>query len=181
METLMTYEFTLILNGVTDQTAGLEDHLFAAGCDDALIHFRNGTAYLDFMRQSPGLEDAVISAILAVEACPLNARVISVLPENLVSEADIAKRLNKGRQIVSLWVKRKRRQKYPFPSPVTKVSDKSPMWSWYDVTKWLLQNDLIADKSTVDTALFMESLNMVLSERDPVINQCRQHILKRLS
>ena len=125
MKKLEAYEFTLVLDGVDDQTEGLEDQLFDAGCDDALINFRNGTVYLDFNREASSVEDAVISAIKDVENSTLVVKVISILPDDQVSAAEIAKRLNKSRQIVSLWVKRERRQGLPFPNPISKLTDTS--------------------------------------------------------
>ena len=174
------YEFTLVLTGVDDQTVHLEDQLFEAGCDDALINFRNGTVYLDFQREAGSLEEAVISAIRAIESSEVGARIISVLPDNVVSEADIAKRLEKGRQIVSLWTKRERRASKPFPDPILKLSDKSPMWRWYDVVQWLFQQRLINDQDIVETAKFIENINAVLDERDASIRNYRQHILNEL-
>ncbi|MDF1795318.1 MAG: hypothetical protein P1U63_02145 [Coxiellaceae bacterium] len=61
------------------------------------------------------MEAAVISAINAIESMPAAAHVISMSPDNLVTEVEIAKRLNKPRQSVSLWVKRVRRQNPAFP------------------------------------------------------------------
>ena len=174
------FEFTLVLDNVDDQTANLEDHLFKAGCDDTLINFRNGTVYLDFQRKAASLEDAVISAIQNVESSQLNVQVINILPDNLVSEAEIAARLNKSRQIVSLWVKRERRQKVSFPNPVSKLTDKSPLWRWYDVTKWLFQQHMIQDVQIVDSAKFIENINAVLGERDLNIREYRHHILSKL-
>lgn len=175
------YEFTLVLDGVDDNTPGLEDKLFEAGCDDALINFRNSTVYLDFDREASSIEDAVLSAIRAVEGCEIGAKVIRILPDDLVSISDIAKRLNKDRQLVSLWVKGERRQQgFPFPPPVLKLSEKSPMWRWYLVVKWLQDQNLIQDPSIVDYAKFVENLNAVLDERDPEIRRYRHEILDKL-
>ncbi len=175
-----TFEFALVLDRVDDKTENLEDHLFTAGCDDALINFRNGTVYLDFARTANSLEDAVILAIQDVESSELNAKVISILPDDLVSETEIASRLNKSRQTVSLWIKRERRPKTPFPNPVLKLSDKSPLWRWHDVTKWLFQQRMISDASIVDSAMFIENINAVLGERDPNIRKYRHNILSKL-
>jgi hypothetical protein len=180
MKKLEAYEFTLVLDRVDDQTEGLEDQLFEAGCDDALINFRNGTVYLDFNREAPSAEDAVISAIKDVEKSTLGAKVISILPDDQVNAAEIAKRLNKSRQIVSLWVKRERRQGLPFPNPVSKLTDTSPMWRWYDVVDWLYQNQLIKDQKVVDFAKFIENINAVLGERDPKVQEYRHQILQKL-
>jgi len=61
-------QFTLILKNVDENTLGLEDALYAAHCDDALINFRNGTVFLDFNRKAPSFKEAIISAIKQVES-----------------------------------------------------------------------------------------------------------------
>jgi hypothetical protein len=53
---MKTYEFTLVLEssgGISDQ---MEDPLFEAGCDDAILSFRNVIAYLDFDREAENLD-----------------------------------------------------------------------------------------------------------------------------
>lgn len=175
------HKFTLVLEGVDDNTKKLEDYLFKAGCDDALINFRSGTVYLDFNREAHLFEDAVISAIKNIESSPLGMRVISILPDDFVNESEIAKRLNQNRQTVSLWVKRERRQSIPFPNPILKLSDKSPMWRWYQVVYWLYQQQLIQDTKIVESAKFIAHTNAILSERDPQVKKYRHYILNRLN
>ena len=102
MEKQHKYQFTLLLSDVNSQTIGLEDTLFKAGCDDALINFKNGTVYLDFDRTGESFESVVISAIQNVESASVNAKVVSVAPSHLVSESDIARRSNMTRQAIHL-------------------------------------------------------------------------------
>jgi len=180
MKKLNIFEFTLVLGGVSDETENLEDQLFEASCDDALINFRYGTVYLDFSREAESFEEAVITAIKLIEHSKLNATVVRILPDELVNEADIAKRLDKSRQVVSLWVKKQRRQNNPFPGPIFKLSEKSPLWRWYDVVKWLYKQHLIKDSETVETANFIESINAILRERDNTVREYRHRILNRL-
>jgi len=175
------YEFTLVLDGVEPQTKDLEDKLYSAGCDDALINFRNNTVYLDFDREADTLEDAVISAIKAIENTDLGAKVISVLPDNLVTESEIANKIQVGRQNVSLWVKGERRSKAPFPKPVSRISDKSPMWRWADVAKWLYGQNLIRGPEVIEQAKFIEDINAALEERNPIIKQHRHYLIEKLT
>jgi len=145
-----------------------------------LINFRHGTVYLDFSRKAASAEEAVISAIQAVESIPAKATVISILPDDLVTEADIAKRLKRSRQTISLWVKRARRQQKPFPNPISRLSDKSPMWRWFEVVEWLYCQRLVRNKQLLNLAKFIEHLNAVLGERDPGVRAYRRDILNRL-
>ncbi len=175
------FNFTLVLGGVNESTPGLEDVLFEAGCDDALVNFRNGTVYLDFDRVSLNFEDAVISAIQQVESAPLNITVVNVSPDDYVTESEVAKRLHINRQAVSLWFKGKRHAKKPFPSPVMKLTEKSPLWRWSDVAEWLYQQKKITDSKILDHAKFIGHLNMALIDRDISTKRYRQKILKKLA
>ncbi len=80
------YQFTLILKNVDENTPNLEDSLYEAGCNDALINFRNGTVSLDFDRKANSIDDAVMSAIRDVESATINPIVMSVLSEGVVRE-----------------------------------------------------------------------------------------------
>jgi hypothetical protein len=178
-----SYQFTLILKNVNEHTPGLEDSLYEAGCDDALINFRNAAVFLEFDRASISFENAVISAIKQVESSSVEAKVANLAPEDLVTLAEAAKRLNKTRQIVFLWMKEARRKstELPFPSPKMKLSDKSPLWKWREIVEWLYFHHLISNKEMVDRAIFVEHLNAVLEERDYQVRQSRQMLLEKLS
>jgi hypothetical protein len=176
-----TYQFMLVLKNADEGTPNLEDSLYEAGCDDALINFRNGTVYLDFDRKANSFEQAVLSAIRDVENASIKAVVINVAPEDMVTESEIAKRLLINRQTVSLWIKGERRQS--FPKPTMKLADKSPFWKWREVVKWLFDNKVIGTISEEDVknALFLETLNIVLEERDTVIKEARNGLIKKMS
>lgn len=173
------YQFILILKNVNENTPGLEDSLYEAGCDDALINFRNGAVYLEFDREGVSFEEAVISAIKDVQSSTLNAEVLRVAPENLVTLSEMAKRLGVTRQIVSLWIKGERRKS--FPAPIMRLIEKSPLWNWCEVTDWLYQNRIIDNKALVDNALFIENINAALEERDIKTRSIRHNLLERIS
>jgi len=172
------YQFTLILKNIDENTPDLEDSLYDAGCDDALINYSNGTVYLDFDRKAHSFEKAVISAIKDVHAASVEAEVASVAPENLVTESEIAKRLEISRQTVSLWIKGARRKH--FPQPIMRLTEKSPLWKWTDVTRWLYQNKIINNETLVEDALFLENINAALEERDKKTRETRHHLLEEI-
>lgn len=178
MNKTKTYQFTLVLKNIDETTSNIEDSLYETGCDDALINFRNGTVYLEFDRESSSLEEAVISAIKEVRSASIEAEVASVAPDNLVTESEIANRLNKSRQTVSLWIKGTRRKS--FPHPVLRVSQKSPLWNWHEVVTWLFKNKLIDDKKKVEEALFFSHINAVLGEPDKKTRKIRHDLLGRI-
>lgn len=175
------YQFTLILKNVTDETPNLEDSLYNAGCSDALINFRNGTVYLDFDRTAHSFEEAIITAIHEIESSSIGAVVANVAPESLVTESDIAKRLALKRQTVSLWINGLRRKFKTFPNPVMKLSDRSPLWKWSEVIKWLYQNNIIDNKAMIKQAEFLENINAALEDRYTKARKKRQELLKKIN
>ncbi len=179
MNTNKTYQFTLVLKNVNENTHDLEDSFFEAGCDDALINFKNGAVYLEFDREASSLEEAVISAIKDVQSSSIEAEVASVAPENFVTESEIAKRLEISRQTVSLWIKGERRKSFPFP--VMRLAEKSPLWKWDEVCVWLYENKIITDKEILESALFFTNINAALEERDSRARESRHHLLERIS
>jgi hypothetical protein len=179
MKTKKIYQFTLVLKNVHENTDNLEDSLFEAGCDDALINFKNRAVYLEFDREAASLEEAVLSAIMDVHSSLSDAEVVSVGPENLVTEAEIAKRLNKSRQTVSLWIKGERR--HSFPHPVMRLAEKSPLWNWSEVVNWLCENKIVHDKELADNALFLANINAALEERDKKTREIRHRLLEKIS
>lgn len=173
------YEFTLALKNVNEETLHLEDSLYESGCDDALIHFRNGAVYLEFCREASTLDEAVISAIQDVRSASIDMDVVSVQPVNLVTESEMAKRLSVSRQVVSLWIKGERRKR--FPHPVMKISEKSSLWNWSQVTEWLFENNIIKDKMVVEHAVFLANINGALEEQDQQTRKIRHELLARIS
>lgn len=177
MKSIKIFQFTLVLKKVPESIDNLEDSLFEAGCDDALINFRNGAVYLDFDREASSLEEAVVSAIKNIQS--IDAEVVSVAPDNLVTESEIAKRLPVARQTVSLWIKGERRES--FPHPVMRLAEKSPLWKWNEVIVWLYDNKIIHDKNLVENALFFSNINAALEERDSRTREIRHNLLERIS
>ncbi len=173
------YSFTLILKNVDEKTENLEDSLYEANCDDALIQFKHGAVYLEFNRKATSLEEAVISAIKDVQSCTLEADIASIAPENFVTESEIAKRLEISRQTVSLWIKGKRRKF--FPQPIMRLAEKSSLWKWNEVCIWLYENKIITNKNLVEDALFFSNMSAALEERDSKAREIRHHLLQRIS
>lgn len=61
-----TYDFVLGI-GPLELTDDVVDRLYEAGCDDATIGSRDGSAFIEFARESKSLEDAIRSAINSVK------------------------------------------------------------------------------------------------------------------
>lgn len=158
------YNFTLTLSGVTSDTPGLEDALFTAGCDDALVCFYGTAVYLEFDRESETLVQAVLTAVRDIEFAGINARVESV-DSTLVGLSDIAELTGLTRQAVAL-LKDGARGSRKFPGPVQRVKGNSPLWHWSAVVDWLVQEGRITDESQLAiNAHVLDSINLALQMR----------------
>jgi hypothetical protein len=76
-----TYQFTLILSGVSEITSELADVLYEATNGDIEFNMRNGVAFLEFRRTAPSLREAITAAIHDVEALDIGVRVLRVESE----------------------------------------------------------------------------------------------------
>lgn len=173
------YQFTLVLDGVDEKTPGLEDALFESGCDDALINYKNAAVYLDFDREDDNLEHAIISAIRDIESANIGATIISAAPEHLVSLSDIAERVSMTRQAVSLLMQGTR-GKGGFPTPILKISNKSPLWRWSTVAEWFYQQGKISNYDVIDSANILEDINGALELRNKKSFEHKRKILNEL-
>ena len=72
------HNFVLVLSGDAELDGELEDGLFEAGCDDAILALRNGVLYLEFARRAPSLDVAIRSAVRDVRRADLPLTVVSV-------------------------------------------------------------------------------------------------------
>lgn len=127
------YEFTLVIDADLDDDAIL-DRLFEAGCDDATFGMSDGIGFGEFLREAPTFRDALMSAIYDLE---VGARlpVLHVEPDDLVTMADIARRLNKSREYIRQLVLG-RKGPGGFPPPVSHLQSRSSLWRWSDVSTW---------------------------------------------
>jgi hypothetical protein len=64
---MKTYEFKIVLNGVSDVSDDEGDALYKAGCDDGTIVSREGSVFIRFSRESTSLEEAINSAAVNVQ------------------------------------------------------------------------------------------------------------------
>ena len=130
-----THHFTLIVEGPDLQESALVDALYEAGCDDALVGRVDSVQYLDFSREAPTLEAAVLSAVHDVERVE-GVEVVRLASAGLVSMADIATRTGRTRESVRLLIAGERGPG-GFPPPVTDPRSRYRLWRWSEVEKWL--------------------------------------------
>ena len=161
--------FTLILSGVSALTEELENALFEAGCDDALLGIQNGSVYLDFEREADSLRNAILTAIRQVETAPVGIHVIRVEPDDVVTAAEIARRTSRSRESIRL-LSSGERGPGEFPPPVSSLMNQSSLWRWSEVAEWLVKNGLVdqslsQNQSFGQNAVEIATLNSFLDLR----------------
>ena len=155
------FNFSLTLSGVTCGTEGLEDALYASGCDDALICTYGNSVYLTFDRIAETLNDAIASAVNNIESAGVGAIVQSV-DSALVGLSDIAEMTDLSRQAIAM-LKDGTRGGGDFPCPIQRITGQSPLWEWADVANWLASNGRLKEGSElVVNARVLSKWNMVL-------------------
>jgi hypothetical protein len=159
-----TYNFTLTLEGINEPSEDVENALFEANGDDALLYFRDQIGYLEFDRTSESIESAIISAINNVESTGITAKIARVEPADLVTSAEISGRLNRSRESIRLLIKGARGSG-DFPTPIAGVTSKTLIWSWADVSGWFYSNNKIDDPYIVKQAQVMREINEALEIR----------------
>jgi hypothetical protein len=138
------HDFVLVLRGIADVTNEAADALFEAGCGDATASVRSGRVFLTFSRVSDSLKNAVISAIIDVRKANIGANVLRVDVCNLVTQADIARRIARSRQLVRQYITGERGPG-GFPPPACNIADRAPLWYWCEVSWWLWENDMVPE------------------------------------
>jgi hypothetical protein len=64
---MKTYEFSVVLAGLSSIDDDLVEALYEAGCDDGTPISSGGVAWIGFSRESASLEEAIRSAIADVQ------------------------------------------------------------------------------------------------------------------
>jgi len=140
---MKSYEYTLTfsLQESGNNTEAYLDALFEAGCDDALIAVGGtGSIAIDFIRAAETAESAVQSAIAQVQLAIPGAELLELKPD-LVGITDIAELANCSRQNIRKFVTD---EKAFFPQP--SVSGSVPLWHFYEVGNWLINNPRVKSK-----------------------------------
>jgi hypothetical protein len=158
---MATHSFTLVLGSDTQFTDDVAQRVCLEVGDDTLFGACNGAAYIDFEREGESFRDVVLSAIADVERIGL--RVEHVDPDDYVSRAEIARRIDKTREYVGQLASGTTGHG-DFPPPVSSVSGRSPRWRWSDVAPWLARAGMLAAEE-VDRASFVASVNACLEWR----------------
>jgi hypothetical protein len=136
------HDFALVVSGVPELNQGIEDALYNAGCDDATLSIQYGQLYVEFSREAASLEAAILSAIRDIWKANIDAEVVRVDECNLVTPAEIARKIGRSRQLVFQYMTSERGPGR-FPAPACNLAEGKPLWYWCEVSYWLVQNNLL--------------------------------------
>ncbi len=156
------FDFALLLTGPTELTDAMADALFAAGCDDATPSVCYGRVSLEFSRTAPSYQEAALSAIRDVRKAGIGADVWRIDRCDLVTQAEVARKIGKSPQYVQQLMSGKRGPGR-FPPPVCHLSENTLLWQWCDVSRWLFQNNFIKAE-VVEEAAITFAINSVLEK-----------------
>jgi|SRR5450830_1083887 predicted DNA-binding transcriptional regulator AlpA len=147
------HEFSIIASGLNPEAEDFETRFFNAGCDDATISFQKGHIIVDFSREAESFDDAIASAVEAVNKA--GAKVDRVEPDPLVSLADMASRTGLSRSAMTNYSKGTRAK--DFPAPVAKVTSESPLWDWATVARWMFENEKLDKESAIEAEIVRQA------------------------
>ncbi len=164
------YDFALLVAGVLELSSKVADAFFEAGCDDATLSLQHGTLHVEFSRSAPSLADAILSAIRDIRKTGIGAVVLRVDACNLVTPAEIARRIGRTRQSVFQYITGVRGPG-GFPPPEYHLAKGTPLWSWTLVSEWLAANNIIRPEESRHAEVISVINNWLESarqrERDP--------------
>ena len=176
----MTHDFVLVLRGISAPDDQIEDALFEAGCQDAVLAFRNGVGFLEFDREASTLQSAILSAIRDVERADHDVTVSHVEPDDIVSASELARRLGVTREYVRLLVGGERGSG-DFPTPSLGVTGTTLLWSWTGVLRWLSARGKLTAPAQLAVAEVIRDINGTLGLRlEPAILTRHLELLKKL-
>jgi hypothetical protein len=151
------YEFQIFCRGVDMSGDSFLDRLYEAGCDDALVSFKDGYVCLDFSRSSESAEEAVLSAIKDFEYSAVGGSVERVEPDDLASLSEIARRTGVTRASLQKYARGISKVGEDFPQPAVNISGaRRELYSAAEVINWMH-----AKERVVLPGHFMELVNVI--------------------
>ena len=132
------YEFQIFCRDVDMSDDSFLDRLYEAGCDDALVCFKDGYVCLDFSRASKSAEEAVLSAIRDFEHSTVGGTVERVEPDDLASLSEIARRTGVTRASLQKYARGISKVGEDFPQPAANISGaRRELYSAAEVINWM--------------------------------------------
>lgn len=177
------YDFQIFCRGVDASDESFLDRLFEAGCDDATVFYKDGYLCLDFAREAASAEDAVISAVKAIERAGIGASVENIGPDDLASLAEIANRVGVTRASLQKYARGDSKVGADFPLPVANISKaRRELYSAAEVMVWLQSKRRVElPEPVIDLVTVIDKANQALLVRQAANDDGVGRLLARLS
>lgn len=159
------HSFTLFVDGLDVSLDAHIDALHEAGCDDATFGVRDGATYATFDREAESFSDALRGAIAGVLRALPHARIVRIEPDDLVTMATIARRCGRTRESIRLLANDDRGPG-GFPPPVAYVDERTRLWHWPDVARWLNEHRKARIEIDAEAADLLAAMNAAFDLRD---------------
>jgi hypothetical protein len=159
------HSFTLFVEGLDVSSDAHIDALHEAGCDDTTFGVRDGAAYAVFDRMAESFSDALRGAIDDILRALPQARVVRIEPDDLVTMATIARRCGRTRESIRLLAN-EGRGPGGFPPPVAYVDERTRLWHWPDVARWLNEHRKTSLEIDTEATDLVAAMNAAFDLRD---------------
>jgi len=143
------FDFTLGLN-LSEISEQEVDALYEAGCSDATPSVQFGRVWMDFSRVAKSYKDAVFSAIRDIRKAKIGADVTRIDECNLVTQAEIARKIGKSPQYIHQLMTGSRGPG-GFPPPSCHLGESAFVWEWCEVSHWLVENNIVKREAVEDS------------------------------
>ncbi len=138
------FVFKIFCRDVDMEDESFLDRLYEAGCDDALVFFKDGYVCLDFSRVSESAEDAILSAIKDIEHSGIGGVVERVEPDDFANLSEIARRVGVTRASLQKYARGISKVGKDFPKPIANISGaKRELYSATEVMSWMHKNERV--------------------------------------
>ncbi len=161
---MIEFEFKVFCQDVEMNDDSFLDGLHEAGCDDALVYFKDGYICLDFSRMAKSAEEAVLSAIRDIEHSGIGGTVDRVEPDDLASLSEIARRVGVTRASLQKYARGNSKVGKDFPSPVANISGaRRELFSVVEVLAWMnRKNRTMLPLQSLDLSSVIAKTNQAL-------------------
>ncbi len=140
----------------------IADALYGGALADAVISERDGTFQAVVERDGVDFAHTVVTAVRELERAG-ECRVLRVGRDDLVSLAEIGRRVGKSREYIRLLAGGDRGPG-GFPGRAPHIAGQD-LWSWHEVSTWFAEHGVLEARDA-EEATFLRLLNAFLEQRN---------------
>jgi len=165
--TMKSYELSFGMTDEIELTEELEREVYSSDLvNECFITSCDGRVSIGFELEAHSALEAVCAAMEDLKRLgSLYDCALSVSPVDLVTQSEIALRQLVSRQMIHQYV-RGERGKSEFPSPLSYLENRKPVWSYVDVLRWLEREQVLSVTETdIEDSIVLKLVNDALATR----------------